>query len=45
MAGINSRPAIVTKEEILQMLTFLERFVLSPSLWYDNTSILFNLGE
>ena len=34
MAGVNSRFAVVTEElEILQMLTFLECVVLSPSLY------------
>ena len=33
VAGVNSRLAVMTEEEILQMLTFLERVVLSPSLY------------
>ena len=33
MTGVNSRFAIATEEEILQMLTFLECVVLSPSLY------------
>ena len=32
MADVNSRFAVVTEEEILQMLTFLERVALSSSL-------------
>ena len=36
MAGVNS---VVTEEEILQMLTFLECVVLSPSLLYANKII------
>ena len=44
MAGVNSRLSMVTEEEVLQMLTFLEYVVLSPSFVFTNTSILFNLG-
>ena len=33
MAGVNIRFAVVTKDEILQMLIFLECFELSPSLY------------
>ena len=33
IAGVNSRVAVVTGEEILQMLTFLECVVLSPNLY------------
>ena len=33
MAGLNSRFAVVTEEKILQMFTFLECVVLSPSLF------------
>ena len=32
MTGVNFRFAVVTEEEILQMLTYLERVVLSTSL-------------
>ena len=32
MAGVNSLFAVLIEEEILQMLTFLGRTVLSPSL-------------
>ena len=43
MADVNFRFAVVTEEKILQMLSFLECVVLSPSLYC--TIILFNLGE
>ena len=33
MPGVNSRFVVVTKEEILQMLTFLESVVLPLSLY------------
>ena len=33
MAVVNSRFAVVTEEEILQMFIFLECVVLSPSLY------------
>ena len=33
MAGINFRSSVVTEKEILQMLTFLECVVMSPSLY------------
>ena len=42
MAGVNSHFAAVIEEEILEMLTFLECFVLSEFV-YPNTIILFNL--
>ena len=32
-SGLNSRFAVVTEEEILQMFTFLECTVFSPSLY------------
>ena len=33
IAGVHSRFVVVTEEEILQMLTFLECVVLLPSLY------------
>ena len=36
---------VVTYEEILQLLTFLEWVVLSPIFVYANIIIIFNLGE
>ena len=42
MAGVNSRIAVVTEEEVSQMLAFLE-FV--TEFVYAKTIILFNLGE
>ena len=42
MTGVKYRFAVATEEEILQIFTFLESVVLSPS---TNTIILFNLGE
>ena len=46
MARVNSRFAAVTEEEILNMLTFLSVLVmLSRSLLYSNTIILYDLGE
>ena len=44
VASVNSRFVVMTEEEILRMLTFLQCVALSPSL-YPNTIILFNLGE
>ena len=43
--GINSRLVVVTKKEILQMLTFLEFFCAVTEIVYANTIVLFNLGE
>ena len=33
MTGVKSRFAVATEEEILQIFTFLESVVLSPSLY------------
>ena len=45
MAGVNSRFAVVTEGEILQMFNFLEYVVLLPSLYVLYIIILFNRGE
>ena len=34
IASVNSRFAVLTEEEILQIRTFLERVVWSPSLYF-----------
>ena len=46
LAGVNSRSAVATEEQILQMaVTFLECVVLSPILHMIIQIILFNLSE
>ena len=42
MASVNSRFAIVTEEEILQIFAFAEQIT---EFVYPNTVVLYNLGE
>ena len=45
LTAVNSPFVVVTEKRILQMLTFFECVVWSPSVVYANTINLFNLGK